>query len=213
MMTDRFSTIDLRTCKRNLRQRFWYWVLRMIGWDLEGALPDLPKYVLIAAPHTSSWDVIVGLIVKLSVPFSHMHWLAKDSLFWQPLGSLMTAMGAIPVERSRRHSYVAQMTAEFARRDQLILALAPEGTRRKTDHWKSGFYHAALAAHVPIAAAYLDYGRKRVGVGPIFLPKDADADMEMLRLFYSGVTACHPELVSDVRLRPDSHPTTQPSTA
>ncbi len=211
MMTHRFPTIDLRACKRNLRQRFWYFVLRLIGWDLEGSLPDLPQYVLIAAPHTSGWDVIIGLIAKLSVPLSHLRWLAKDTVFWQPLGALLTVLGAIPVDRRRHHSYVAQMIAEFAQRDRLILALAPEGTRRQTDHWKSGFYYAALGAHVPIAAAFIDYGRKRIGVGPIFSPSgDADADMAMLAAFYGAVTARHPALVSDVRFLTDSHLPTQP---
>lgn len=203
-MDQHFPTIDPKTMRRTLWQRFWYRILRLLGWDLTGGIPDLPKYVFIVAHHTSNWDLPIGYLVRLCISLPGVRWFAKSSLFWGPFGAILTWLGAFPIERSTSHSYVEQFAAEFARRDKLILTLAPEGTRRKTGYWKSGFYQIALAANVPIAAGFIDFERKLAGVGPIFMPSgNVDADMEMLRNFYATVRGLHPESQGVVRLRSD----------
>lgn len=150
--------------------------------------------VLIVAPHTSAWDLVVGLAAKLALRLD-VHYLAKHTLFRWPLGGLLRDTGAIPVDRSSHHGVVEQMRREFASREHLLLALAPEGTRHRVEEWKSGFYHIAEEAEVPIVPVALDYGRRRISIGSPLEPSgDREKDVRTLQAFYTGVTACHPEL-------------------
>ena len=159
-------------------------ILRLLGWQLEGALPDRAKFVVSAAPHSSNWDFIIG-IALLFVLRLDVRWVGKAELFRGPLKPLMRWLGGIPVRRDQPQGFVAQLVAEFARREALVLALAPEGTRRPVERWKSGFYRVALEAGVPIVPGYFDNARKRVGFGPEYWPKgDAQADITELRRFY-----------------------------
>ncbi|MBO0724601.1 MAG: lysophospholipid acyltransferase family protein [Blastocatellia bacterium] len=167
--------------------------LRVFGWRLEGRLPDVDKLVVIAAPHTSNWDfpILVSLAFGLRAKAS---WLGKHSLFRWPLGFLSRWMGGIPVYRSASHNLVAQSVEMFRKSEKLILAVPPEGTRGKVNHWKTGFYYIALGAETPIAMGFIDYKRKAVGVGPTLYPTgDIEADMEIIRNFYVNVTAKYPD--------------------
>jgi len=159
-------------------------ILRLLGWRLEAGLPDLPKFVVIAAPHSSNWDFLVGIGAAFALRLD-FNFVGKAELFRGPLGVLMRALGGLPVDRHHPEGFVAQLVALFAGRETLVLAMAPEGTRKPVARWKSGFYRVALGAGVPIVPAYFDNGRKRVGFGaPRHPGGNAGADIEALRQFY-----------------------------
>jgi len=184
-----------------LFQRIAHALLSMAGWRLVITPPPGPKGILIVYPHTSNWDFIIGMLYKFSVGL-RANWLGKDSLFRWPFGRLLTRLGGIPVNRRERSGYVTNILAEFEGRDWMWLAMAPEGTRSYTDHWKSGFYQIALAAHLPIGLAYIDYATRRVGVDTyVTLSGDLDRDFEMIRNFYSPKRGRRHELASAIRLR------------
>ncbi len=167
--------------------------LKMIGWRREGSLPDIPKYVIIVAPHTSNWDFPIGLAMAFVLKLRG-YWLEKDSIFRWPFHGFFRWLGGIPIDRSRSSDVVAQMVQVFNERAKLTMVMAPEGTRKKVTYWKSGFYHIARGADVPIVLAFLDYLRKAGGIGPVFNPTgDIEADMEYIRTFYATVTGKHPE--------------------
>jgi len=159
-------------------------VLALLGWDFEGTVPDLSRAVLIVAPHTSNWDFVVGMATALALGLD-AHWLGKHTLFRPPFGRLWRWLGGIPVDRSARHSVVTQTVAAFARHDRMLVAMAPEGTRKRVDRWKTGFYHIAHGAGVPILPVYLDFARRRVGVGPRLMPTgDLEAEVARLQAFF-----------------------------
>jgi 1-acyl-sn-glycerol-3-phosphate acyltransferase len=165
---------------------------RMRGWKAHGAPPADGRCVIIAAPHTSNWDFLyfIGLTEDIGI---QPHFMAKDSLFRWPMGRFMRDMGGVPVVRSSRQNVVDAMAAEFARRDRFMLTIAPEGTRGKVGQWRTGFYHIAMKAGVPLVVGMMDYGSKTGGLGPAFWPTgDYDADMEKIFAFYRTVTPKHP---------------------
>jgi len=152
-----------------------------------GTIPDLRKFVIIVAPHTSNWDFPVGLAAKLALRL-RVTFLGKDALFRFPLGVFMRAWGGIPVDRSASHDVVDSIVAEFARRDQMVLALAPEGTRKRVERWRTGFYHIAHAARVPIVPVALNFGVKEIQILPPFVTTgDLDGDISELRARFAGV--------------------------
>ena len=160
-------------------------MLRLLGWRLEAGLPDLPKFVVIAAPHSSNWDFLVGIGAAFTLRLD-FRFVGKAELFRGPLGVVMRALGGMPVDRHRPEGVVAQLAGLFARHEQLVLAMAPEGTRRPVQRWKSGFYRVAVEAGVPIVPAYFDNGRRRIGFGPALFPSgDAEAEIAGLRGFYA----------------------------
>jgi 1-acyl-sn-glycerol-3-phosphate acyltransferase len=176
-------------------------LLKFFGWRAEGSLADVPKCVLVVAPHTSNWDfpVMLALAVALRIKTT---WMGKHTLFHPPLGWLMRRLGGLPIDRNARHNVVEQAVQSFRERERLVLAILPEGTRKRTPYWKSGFYHIAMGAKVPIALGYADYRRKVGGVGRVFVPSgDVDADMALIREFYSGMTGKRPEQFGEVRLK------------
>jgi 1-acyl-sn-glycerol-3-phosphate acyltransferase len=167
-------------------------ILRLMGWKVEGTAPAVSKFVLIAAPHTSNWDFPVTLMV-CSVLRLRIYWMGKSSLFALPFGPLMRWLGGIAVERSKAGNLVQDTVDAFARSKQLAVIVPPEGTRNKVTHWKTGFYYIALGAQVPIALAFLDFGRKVGGIERLFEPSgDIDADMVEIRRFYAGITGRNP---------------------
>jgi 1-acyl-sn-glycerol-3-phosphate acyltransferase len=167
--------------------------LKIIGWRKEGDLPDIPQYVIIVAPHTSNWDFPIGLAFAFALKIRG-YWLGKDSLFRWPFRGFFRWLGGIPIDRSRSSDVVAQMVQIFKERAKLTMVVAPEGTRKKVTYWKSGFYHIARGANVPIVLAFLDYLRKTGGIGPVLnLTGDIEADMESIRAFYSTVKGKYPE--------------------
>jgi 1-acyl-sn-glycerol-3-phosphate acyltransferase len=168
--------------------------MRLLRWRIDGQIPDLRKFVLIVAPHTSNWDFVVGLCCDLALDLDAV-WLGKHSIFVGPFGRWLRSLGGIPVVRSSAHNVVAQAAAEFARRDQMILALAPEGTRRKVDSWRSGYWHIARAAGVPILPVGLDYARRAAVIGTPRSTTDSLAEDEAaFRQFFAGIIPKHPEL-------------------
>jgi len=168
--------------------------LRMMGWRIEGTLPQLSKLVLIVAPHTSNWDFIVAILGKLALQLD-AQWLGKRSIFFWPLGSIMRRLGGIPVDRSAAHGIVGQAVDLFHNREWMWLGLSPEGTRQRVDRWKTGFYQIALNAGVPVLLISLDYSKKVIGIGPVMqISGDMTSDLLPLRSFYQAVKAKHPEL-------------------
>ena len=166
---------------------------RLSGWTFSKKPPEARKYVMVVAPHTSNWDffLMVGLGAALG---RQARFMVKDSVFVGPLGSLMRWLGGIPVDRRSRNNFVQQMTEAFDSTDDMVLIIAPEGTRKAVPRWKGGFYHMAAAAKVPVVPVFLDYGRKQVGFGLPCLPcGDLEADMPAIQQCYADVTACHPE--------------------
>lgn len=166
--------------------------LKALGWRTEGMTPDeiaaYPKYVLIAAPHTSNWDFPITLMVCFALRLK-VYWMAKASLFAWPIGWLARWLGGIAIDRSASNNTVQNTVAAFAARERLAVIVAPEGTRGKVTHWKTGFYHMAHGAGVPIALAYLDFKHKAGGIGRMFhTTGDIGADMAEIQQFYSGIT-------------------------
>ncbi|MFT3755207.1 MAG: lysophospholipid acyltransferase family protein [Pseudoxanthomonas sp.] len=168
--------------------RFIRWLgrnfLRMSGWKVVGELPDVPKLVLIVAPHSSNWDGIWGMATKIALGFK-AHVLAKEQLFWWPLGPLLRKLGAVPVDRASPQGTVRQAVELIGNSEQIWFALTPEGTRKRVDKWKGGFLMIAQQAQVPVLMAYFHYPEKTVGIGPLFHPTgDAEADMAAIRAWY-----------------------------
>ena len=161
---------------------------RLVGWKVEGAAPEADKFVVIAAPHTSNWDLPFMLGVAYAFRIK-LRWMGKDSLFKGPFGWVMTALGGIPIDRSSANGVVPQMVEIYARSEELAVAVPPEGTRAKVRIWKTGFYRIADGAQVPIALGFLDYKRKVGGIGGVMTTTgDYDKDLEEIKAFYAGVT-------------------------
>ncbi|MHB8667173.1 MAG: 1-acyl-sn-glycerol-3-phosphate acyltransferase [Burkholderiales bacterium] len=180
-------------------RRLCGWLLRLAGWRVRFCRPAMPKCVVIFYPHTSNWDFVVGMLAYLSVDWP-VRWCGKDSLFRPPFGALLRALGGLAVNRREHTGFVTQLTREFARAESLHLALAPEGTRAHTDHWKSGFYHLALAAGVPVGLAYIDYPGKCIGLDTfVELSGDAQEDLARLRAYYADKRGRNPAQQGDIR--------------
>lgn len=186
--------------------RYWLgWLyLRCFGWRIEGPRPPFKKYLILAAPHTSNWDVPAMLAMSY-VYGIHVSWIGKHSLFRGPLGPLMRFLGGVPVDRRARHNAVQQMVDEFDRREELCLMITPEGTRARAECWKSGFYYIARGAGVPIVLGLLDFKRKVGGLFEAVYPSDdIKADMDKIRAFYQGASGKYPELFGPIYLREEA---------
>ncbi len=169
---------------RGAAARFFTWFVALCGWRLVGEFPNLPKLVFVAAPHSSWWDGVWGLMFKVALGLD-ASFMAKRELFVGPLGWLLRRLGGIPIERSAAHGVVEQMIERFDKRDRLWLGIAAEGTRKSVQKWKSGFWHIARAAGVPVMTIYFHYPEKTIGIGPVFeLTDDATADVARIREFY-----------------------------
>ena len=179
---------------RRVLQRIALAGLRLTNWRVVGEFPDLRKFVIIVAPHTSNWDFVAGLFCDLALDLDAV-WLAKHTIFVGPFGSWLKSLGGIPVVRSASHNVVSQVAAEFARRDQMILAIAPEGTRSKVEAWKSGYWHIARAAGVPIVPVGLDFVRRAAVIGPLRITTDSlEEDEAVLKAFFADITPKNPDL-------------------
>ncbi|MFT5431369.1 MAG: hypothetical protein ACI9OJ_002064 [Myxococcota bacterium] len=176
-------------------------VLKLGGWTLVGTPPNDHRFVLIAAPHTSNWDLVYMLAFSY-VTGLDLHWMGKHTLFKGPIGWCLKGLGGVPIYRDERRNMVQQMADLFASKDKFILAIPPAGTRGYRDHWKSGFYHIANAAKVPIVGSFLDYKTRSGGYGLVLVPSgNISSDMEILRDFYDGMLGKFPENTNDIRLR------------
>ncbi|MEM7115338.1 MAG: 1-acyl-sn-glycerol-3-phosphate acyltransferase [Chloroflexota bacterium] len=184
--------------------------MALFRWKLIGEPPTTPKLVLIAAPHSSNWDLPIMLLVAIALK-RRLSWMVKDSAFgWPILGWLFKRWGGIPIDRSSKNDTVQQMVAAFAERDELALAIPPAGTRGKRDYWKSGFYYIALKAQVPVLFGFIDFGRRETGLGsqPLHLTGNMREDMDVVRDFYGDMLPKHPHLLSPIRLRQEEEDST-----
>ncbi len=184
----------------SLRARIAWRVQRGTGWSTILARPVPARCVIVFFPHTSNWDFVVGLLAKWAIGLE-VRWIAKDSLFGTPLAPLLRRWGGIPVNRRQRSGMVGRLCSELAAQDTFRVVIAPEGTRSRTEGWKSGFYRLALAARVPLGLAYIDYRRREVGIGAwIRLTGDEATDMAAIAGFYRDKAARRPDRVGPIRL-------------
>jgi len=177
------------------RNAFGRWlgrsILRLGGWKVAGPWPDLPKLMIIVAPHSSAWDAVWGLAAKLAFELD-VRFMAKAELFRGPLGWLLRRFGAEAVDRSRPGGTVGQASQRMQEAERLWLVIAPEGTRRRVEHWKRGFWHIARNAGVPVLCVWFHYPDRTIGVGPLLdMGPDIDADMRHLRAVYAPYIGKH----------------------
>lgn len=173
----------------------------LTGWRLVGELPEVPKAVLIAAPHTSNWDIVYSLMTGWSRGIS-FHWLVKSDHFEGPVGWLIRALNGVAVDRSAPQGLVEQAVERFAQSERLLLMVPAAGTRSYRPYWKSGFYWMATEGNLPICLGYLDYPTKSASLGALLYPTgDLRADMDTIRAWYDGKVGKHPDKVSRIRLR------------
>ena len=169
-------------------------LLRLAGWRIsstEGV--ETPKCVICVAPHTSNWDFIVGKLFYTSIG-CNANFLIKKEWFFFPFNLLFNALGGVPIDRSNRTSVTEQMVNRFNSSERMQLAITPEGTRKRVETWKKGFYFIACAAKVPILIAYMDYGKKEAGTKGLFYPTgDIEKDLPIIQAMFKGVTARYPE--------------------
>lgn len=171
------------------RSRFSRWlgrsILRLGGWRMVGEFPDVPKAVLIGAPHSSNWDGVWGFAALLAMDLD-LRILGKKELFRWPLGPVMRFLGIIPIDRSAPGGFVAQSIETMKQADALWIGIAPEGTRKRVEKWKTGFWKLAHDAGVPVIQSYFHYPEKVIGIGPtITLSDDMAADMSRIRAWYA----------------------------
>jgi len=167
--------------------------MRLSGWRIAGNFPDLPKVMLIVAPHTSNWDFLHGFGAYLALQLDAT-WFGKHTLFFWPLGVLARRFGGMAIDRSRAGNVVSATVDEYARRERMCIVITPEGTRGKVAEWKLGFYRIAVEAGVPIVPVALDYSQREVNIMPPFFPTgDAAADLPKIKALYSATMARRPE--------------------
>lgn len=187
---------------RWLAYRFW----RLRGWTFVGVVPDIPKMVIIGAPHTSNWDFVLFLAAlhqyKIKVSY-----IAKHSLFRWPFGYFFRALGGIPVNRTMPGGAVHQVASTFNRSDEMILVMAPEGTRGAAPHWKSGFWKIAQAANVPVVVAGVDRLTRQVSIGPtVDSRQSVGSFMEVIRDFFANKQGIKTGLKGPVQLHEEQLP-------
>ncbi len=170
------------------------WILTVLGWRIEGHYPsEIPKMVVAVIPHTSNWDFPLGLLVRSNLR-ADIKFMAKNSLFRFPYGGLFRWLGGYPVDRSKSHNYVDAVVDTLDQVDQFSLCIAPEGTRKKVERLKTGFYHIAKKAQIPIILCRFDYGRKVVSFSEPFYPTDdADKDLSFIIDHFKGIKGKNPE--------------------
>ncbi|HMV28857.1 MAG TPA: lysophospholipid acyltransferase family protein [Anaerolineales bacterium] len=169
-------------------------IMRLVGWRVDGKMPNLSKYVIIAAPHTSNWDFLLflGIVFHLGISVRYM---GKAELFNNPFGWFFYWCGGVPVDRKKSVGLVDQMVEVCNQSDKFILVIAPEGTRYQVNEWKRGFYHIAKSANIPIVTARVDGIQKIAHVGQIFQPgDDIEADMKAIQESFIGMTGINPRL-------------------
>ncbi len=175
----------------------WQWignrVLRLGGWRLDGQFPDVPKLVVAVAPHTSNWDFLYGAAAMFALDL-RASFIGKHTLFVWPFSRFLRWMGGIPVDRSTSHGVVDDTVAAFRDSASLVLAIAPEGTRRKVDRYRTGFLRIAQGAGVPILLVGLDYGSRCIRIGPAFaVGEDIEAERVRVEAHFARIPGRHPQ--------------------
>lgn len=180
--------------------------LKAFGWRVEGGHPNVPKAVLLAAPHTSNWDLSFTLACAWAIDLE-FRFVGKHTLFEGPMAPLMRAVGGVAVDRRTRENAVVRMASLFQEHEEFLLIIAPEGTRKSAKRWKTGFYWIARAANVPIIMGYLDYEKKVGGMGDLFWPSnDPEGDLGKIRNFYGSIKGKHPSKQGAISFRGDGVP-------
>jgi len=176
------------------------WLLRVAGWRIEGAPPKAPKFIVAAAPHTTNWDflVMLGVVLAIRLP---VHWLGKHTIFHPPFGAIFARLGGIPIDRGKISNVVEQLVQVFAARQRFVLTISPEGSRKQVGRWKSGFYHIAKGAAVPLLLVSVHYPRRTVTIGEPFYPSDdAAADAQRITAFFASARGRFPQALGAIDL-------------
>ena len=176
-------------------------LFKLLGWS-DGGIPegDASKYIVVVAPHTSNFDFIFGILYAYMLGFK-VHFFAKSQLFHWSTAWFFTSLGGIPVDRSKKNNLVSQAVKIINSKEKLIVGIAPEGTRKKTKKWKTGFYYMAVEANIPIALGYLDYKEKKAGVGKLIYPSgDIEKDFKIIEEFYANIQPKYPSLYNRKRI-------------
>ena len=172
-------------------------LLKLINWQVEGKLPDVPQYIAVVGPHTSNWDFIIGIIVRGALD-QKIHFLGKHQLFKPPWGWFFKAIGGTPVDRGKSNKLVDAVAQIFKNNPKFKLALAPEGTRSPVKRWKTGFYHIAIAAQVPVVMIGLDFNCKTLVITPpLEISGSLEKDMPAILDFFRSIKGRHPKTVPD----------------
>jgi len=183
--------------------------LRLLGWQVQGQAPEVNKYVLIAAPHTSNWDFPLTLMVCFALRL-RVYWMGKSSLFPPVLGGVMRWLGGIAVNRDKSGNLVQATIDAFNRAERLTVIVPPEGTRGKVSHWKTGFYYIAVGAQVPVLLGFMDFKEKIGGVAQLFYPSgDIDRDMLEIQQFYRHITGKNPQQFDSATIHANNHSASQ----
>lgn len=170
-------------------------ILVLFGWKVTGEFPNQKKFILVVAPHTSNWDFIIAMLVMMTLNIK-VTFMGKHSIFIGPFGRLLKRLGGVPIERDHPHGIVGQMVSLFAKKEQMILGLAPEGTRSKTVEWKKGFLYIAKQADVPVVPIGLDFSKKEILImPPQQIKDDIDRSLVEIKALYHHVCAKNPHLV------------------
>ena len=180
--------------KTNKMSRIAKSILHSLGWKIDSTLPDhIKKAVVLIAPHTSYWDFFYGRMAFAAYKIKGKYMIKKEAFVF-PFGLILKALGGIPVDRSNSRNALKSVKEAFETRDEVFLVVAPEGTRKRVEKWKKGFYFIAKAANVPIILGYIDYSKKYGGFGPVIHPSgDLDSDLKTIEDFYRGKGAKYPE--------------------
>lgn len=175
-------------------KRIYEWIfLRMMGWEIHGSMPDLKKYIIVVAPHTSNWDFMIGVFTRKILGFNS-RFVAKKELFIFPFGMFFKWMGGYPVDRKKHSNFVDMVVQIFKEEDEFIVAMTPEGTRSYNPNWKSGFYHIAKQAKVPIVTSAIDYSKKCIVFSEPFYPElSAEETIVELKKYFSQFVGKNPK--------------------
>ncbi len=170
-------------------------ILKALRWSVVGTFPQKPKFIIAVAPHTSNWDFVIGMAMMFALNL-RVSFLGKKDIFIWPFKSLLESIGGIAIERSEKHGVVEQMVGQFNQHEQFILALAPEGTRKKTHQWKSGFLHIAHKSNVPVVPVSFDFAKKEIHIhSAIFIGDDIIEELAAFKNIFIDVCAKKPQLV------------------
>ncbi len=192
-----FTIFDTPILKNLLRVCSLFY-LKQAGWKLTGTIPVARRYVMIAAPHTSNWDLPMTLAVVFAFRLK-VYFLAKHTLFTPPIGIFLRWLGGVPVDRNKANNLVERAVELFSTHEDLILIVPPEGTRKQVRYWKSGFYHIAHGAQVPIELGFIDFKQKVAGFGGTYVPSGSfEADLPHIQAFYAGITGKNPDKTSEI---------------
>ena len=177
--------------------------LRILGWRVQGGLPDLPKFVIVGAPHTSNWDFVMFLALAFILK-GDLRYMGKKELFYPPYGWFFRWCGGVPVDRSRHQGLVEQTVQAIQEADRFQIVITPEGTRSKVGEWKMGFYHIAKEANIPVVVGYVDSRTKTCGIGPTFtLSDDMETDIKSIQAFFKDKVGINPRLTSELSIDSD----------